>query len=232
MNGAIHQDDENKTWVGLPAGQPSQTYCKGSNWFQTKKIKVLEWPSQQPDLNLIENVWKELKIRIHERATQNLQDLKTVFFEEWAKSSTDHCDRLVSSYRKAVFKLSLQTKASIQYISVSVFKTFFLCRSIALPIAMLQFIQLCSFIVVIPLSGLNFMRIAALEICLMKNCLCQILISPTVCNTLYILFRVYSFVSMYISHQEKSIFSKETWPGQQQYIHTIPVSYDRVLCMI
>ena len=34
-------------------------------WLQNKNVKVLEWPNYNPNLNLIENLWKDLKIDVH-----------------------------------------------------------------------------------------------------------------------------------------------------------------------
>ena len=59
-------------------------------WLEDKKVKVLPWPSQSPDLNIIENLWVDLKRAVHDRGPRNLQELERVCPEEWSKIKKEH----------------------------------------------------------------------------------------------------------------------------------------------
>ena len=81
---------------------PKHTSKVVAKWRKDNKVKILEWPSQCPDLNPIENVWAELKKHIRARRPTNLTQLYQLCQEGLAKIHPTYCGKLVEVYPKRV----------------------------------------------------------------------------------------------------------------------------------
>ena len=79
---------------------PKHTSKVVAKWLKNNKVNLLEWPSQSPDLNPIENLWAELKKHVRARRPTNLTQLHQLSQQEWAKIHPIYCGKLVEGYPK------------------------------------------------------------------------------------------------------------------------------------
>ncbi len=68
--------------------------AKGTkNWYNDHGFTVLDWPSNSPDLNPVDNLWSIVKRKMRDTRPDNTDDLKTAIKATWASlhliSSTD-----------------------------------------------------------------------------------------------------------------------------------------------
>ncbi|KAG2468153.1 TC1A transposase, partial [Polypterus senegalus] len=94
---------------------PKHTAKISKEWLQDNSVNVPEWPSQSPDLNPIEHLWRDLKMAVHRCFPSNLMELERCCKEEWAKLAKDRCTKLVASYSKRLEAVIAATGASTKY---------------------------------------------------------------------------------------------------------------------
>ena len=69
-----------------------------STWKDENNVRCLQnWPPQSPDLNPIENLWKELKTSVRRFRSRNLRELAANLETAWANIPVVKCQRLIRS---------------------------------------------------------------------------------------------------------------------------------------
>ena len=84
-------------WIFQQDNDPKHTSCVAKKYFASKKIRILDWPSQSPDLNPIEHLWEVLERQMKGRKPSNKDALFAKIKEEWSKIPLDVLVNLVDS---------------------------------------------------------------------------------------------------------------------------------------
>ena len=81
---------------------PKHTAILTREWFKDNGVPVLEWPSQSPDLNPIENLWSILDENLKDRKPQNEAELFDVLKKGWENISLDQLQYLADSMPRRI----------------------------------------------------------------------------------------------------------------------------------
>jgi len=77
-------------------------------WLTERNIEILPWPANSHDLNLIENVWNDIKKDIMNEKVlpRNKAELKSVITRVWDNFSENTIDKLITSMPRRWEELS------------------------------------------------------------------------------------------------------------------------------
>ncbi|KAL1924620.1 uncharacterized protein VTP21DRAFT_4274 [Calcarisporiella thermophila] len=83
---------------------PKHTSNITRDWLRNKSIDMLEWPSQSPDLKIMEHMWSELKLRLsyYPRLPKNKDELWERFEKEWENIDVELVKKLYASMPERV----------------------------------------------------------------------------------------------------------------------------------
>ena len=84
-------------------------------WLRNKKINVLQWRSQSPNLTPIKNLLHDLKITVHQHSPCNLTEFEEFCAEEWANITQSRCATLAETYPNRLTAVIAVKGASTKY---------------------------------------------------------------------------------------------------------------------
>jgi len=87
-------------WRFQQDNDPKHTNRLAKTFLQENFPEVIDWPSNSPDLNPIENLWSIVKSNVEKRMPKNIEELKRFMVEEWRNVPESTLVNLVKSMRR------------------------------------------------------------------------------------------------------------------------------------
>ena len=92
----------NDDFIFQQDNDPKHTSKYVKDFFEKNEIKVLNWPSQSPDLNPIEHLWDYIKREIRKRQPSSVKEMKEKIKEIWNEVPKEFCKKLVDTMPKRI----------------------------------------------------------------------------------------------------------------------------------
>jgi len=89
-------------FIFMQDNDPKHKSKLAMKWFERNNVKLLDWPAQSPDMNPIENLWRNIKVKVAENSPRTLGELKIEIMKCWDQISKNECEKLAMSFRKRV----------------------------------------------------------------------------------------------------------------------------------
>ena len=87
-------------WTLQEDNDPKHRSKISTTWKCSKSITTLNWPSQSPDLNPIENVWAFMKHKLKKNPVDSVDSLVRRLRSIWSSISKEYAQNLVKSLPK------------------------------------------------------------------------------------------------------------------------------------
>ena len=82
-----------------------------------ESMLVMDWPPKYPDIDIIENVWCILAIRVYQGGCvfDNVSDLQEQMLYEWGKLTIEEIGKLIESVPRQIVELIVKRSGETKY---------------------------------------------------------------------------------------------------------------------
>ena len=104
-----------RRWRLQMDNDPKHTSRVAKEFLSREVPEVIDWPSNSPDANPVENLWSIIKRRVEKRRPANLEELNNFLHEEWNNIDTSLLSCLINSMKTRCLALIESKGERINY---------------------------------------------------------------------------------------------------------------------